>query len=142
MSKFTALLNKIIKRDKISSRTLSFRKEDDGDWYAVIPEWKLPRWHLKMVAGADDFLDYLLDLSDSDDTVTIHASVEKMKKPDYILEDIPEESNADGHTYAIADLTSPEAPYQDQECWLCPVLEWTFGQYPSRIYVKHLNKIC
>ena len=38
---------------------LEFEKEEDGKWYAVIPEWPYDHEELEMVDGADDLLDCL-----------------------------------------------------------------------------------
>lgn len=38
---------------------ISFEKEDDGKWYAIIPEWPYAHEEFEMVDGAEEQLDYL-----------------------------------------------------------------------------------
>ena len=42
-------------------KTLKFKKEESGNWYIVLPEWKGTKAELKMVSGADTLLDTLSD---------------------------------------------------------------------------------
>jgi len=109
-----------------SNFRMSFEKEADNRWYAVIPQWKGAHAQLAMVDGADIFLDRV---GHGKRLVTLDVTTEP--KEDAIkLTKI--EGNWLGATYLVTNC--PE--YESQRLWLCNVCRWVMGGHPDTIYAK------
>ena len=129
----------------INTQVLSFIK-DNGIWYADLPEFLDQglgtRANLMMVDGADTFLDLLCS---GLPRVTLQIStgpfpgwqtcMDKIKKGlnPQLLALIGHAPVDYGAYYNVTTLQGK--PYRHQ-LWLCPVTEYVFGQYPSKIYAS------
>lgn len=110
------------------TRTLKFYKEELGRWYVDLPEWEGDKGELEMVAGADTMLDIY---AQQGETVTLIVSDSPLEYGDSLIY-----SGNDDGVYNVSTLHGQ--PY-DFNIWLCPVTQFVFGDYPSRIYVKKTN---
>lgn len=115
------------------SYDLAFVKEDNGNWYIDLPQWKGSHGNLQMVAGADRLLDYLL--SDGN-----RVEVQVVKSRDRIREyennDMSikcrrvDDNSVYGATYTVLDLENHE-----DKMWICPVTLFVLGEYPQYLYI-------
>jgi hypothetical protein len=113
---------------------LKFTKEISG-WYAVLPEWDGPKSDLKMVMGADTWLDLLCD---GEWDVWLMISDESFKGANELIRiafgcDVGDEIAESGATYKIENYMG--IPY-DFKLWLCDVTEFVFGYFPEVIYYQ------
>lgn len=113
---------------RLLTRKISFEKESNGGWYAVLPEWKGPHAALVMVAGADTLLD---ELSGGKKFVTINVS------NDWEVFEIW--SRRRTHNVYVAYATSDSGNYHvkpiKKDIWLCSVMTFVFGGfYPKEFY--------
>ncbi len=109
------------------TRVFDFVK-DFGKWYIELPEYDGSREDLRMVAGADTWLDRL---SDDSNRVTMKISVSEVleNKIDKLFE-VP----VFGGAYYIArKLNGRQVRHR---MWLCPVTQFVFGEYPGAIYYE------
>lgn len=111
--------------DNYITKEMSFEKEDNGNWYAVIPEWKGFHGALTMVAGADEVLEYfsggikrIVTLNISNDT----NIYEKWNRRELVYIAYHEGNG----NYWIPRLA--------KKIWLCGVTNFVFGKYPEQIY--------
>jgi len=127
---FKLSLARIPEGTKCLTATMSFEKESNGCWYAVIPEWPGLHGALQMVAGADDVLEML---SGGRNFVTLNISNDH---------EIYEIWNRRGLVYVATHSSGGNYLVHQlhKNIWLCSVAEWVFGgHYPEEIYftVKH-----
>ena len=102
-------------------------------WYAHLPEYIEQGGEeadCEMVAGADDWLDYL---SKNGDEITLELS-DKTQLGEKIVLYEQDEFGATyiAHTYKEEDI--------NQIMWLCPVTVFVFGDYPNNIYYSVLKR--
>jgi hypothetical protein len=104
-------------------KTLKFKKEESGNWYIVLPEWKGTKAELKMVSGADTLLD---TLSDGKKKVEVLVSLTKEKKFNKLTKFL--NTHIAGGAFYYAGY---------KQIWLCGVTQFVFdGHLPRRIYYK------
>ena len=107
-----------------------YRKENR--WYAYLPEYLEQggtEEECEMVAGADDWLDFL---SKNGDSVTLEISDKDSLTEKIVLYEEDEfGATYIAHTYKEEDI--------NQILWLCPVTVFVFGYYPKTIYY-HVSK--
>lgn len=96
-------------------------------WYADIPRWVEEGGdieELQMVSGADTWLDWL---SNYTDTVTLE------------IDTVPF-TGCNSKLMYIGDIDMEPGNYMVYpggfELWLCQVVTWLFGEYPNFIYYK------
>lgn len=114
------------------SLSIPFHKID-GQWYVDFPEYPGPQANLAMVLGADDLLD---EISPDQDRVEVKICLKvktdmeeyKLRKTDIFDEDLPI-----GRWYDVNYSVNNTEP---KLIWLCPVMLYTFGHYPNRIYIS------
>jgi hypothetical protein len=107
----------------------------DTRWYAYLPEYLEQggaEEECEMVAGADEWLDYL---SKNGDSVTLELSDTRPLSEKIVLYESDEfGATYIAHTYKEEDI--------NQVLWLCPVTVFVFGNYPSTInYYVERNEI-
>lgn len=106
-------------------KTLAFNKEENGNWYIVLPEWTGDKSALQMVMGADTMLDKLCDNKNS---VTLLVSEEE-----------PTETGFEKITKIMNTPVFGGALYQSKyfPIWLCQVTEFIYdGRMPDTLYYK------
>ena len=111
---------------------MSFEKEANGRWYAVIPSWTGPHASLEMIKGADEFLD-LLSHYDKNKKVTLLVSRTPITGDDMVL--VREKQDRFGATYGVYNFHFP------QKVWLCNVCQWVMGEHPQVIYAKKVEDL-
>ncbi len=111
-------------------RTFKFEKEEDNNWYVVLPEWEGNKEALQMVAGADVMLDIL---GKGNSTVKLKISLEEFDDSSVLDRIRILEGEGCGADYVLHEW---EGKYLNLEMWLCAVTEWIFGFMPERIYFK------
>ncbi len=106
---------------------LEFEKEEDGKWYAVIPEWPYDHEELEMVDGADDLLDCL---TQDGRMVTLDVETDEPSTGDYATFTLIDHDDYGG-TY-VTDNPKVEV----KQIWLCNVMHFVFdGEHPEVLYV-------
>lgn len=109
---------------------ISFEKEDDGKWYAVIPEWPYAHEELEMVDGADELLDCL---TTDDRFVSLEVETEEPSFGDYVTFELVDHDDYGG-TYVTEDSN-----IEIKKIWLCNVAHFFFdGEHPETIYILNL----
>ena len=112
--------------------TIKFYRKENR-WYAYLPEYLEQggtEEECEMIAGADDWLDYL---SNHGDEITIELSDENVLSEKISLYESDEYgATYIAHTYKEEDI--------NQVLWLCPVTVFVFGNYPQSIYYHVLKK--
>lgn len=120
------LTNKKYEGTRLLTRKISFEKEGNC-WYAVLSEWKGPKGALLMVAGADLLLD---ELSAGKKFITLVVS------NDFEQWEIWNRRRT--HNVYVAYATSDSGNYHvkpiKRDIWLCGVMVFVFGYYPSEFY--------
>ena len=106
---------------------IRFYKDEARRWYAYLPEYIAQggtEEECEMIAGADEWLDYL---SKNGDSVTLELSDTRQLSEKIVLYE-SDESGATyiAHTYKEEDV--------NQILWLCSVTLFVFGHYPKEIY--------
>lgn len=123
----------------MKSRKMSFYKEVDGSWFAVIPEWEGDRAALEMVMGADVLLDIINMNYDNTGVVNINIVFDESKlnheRPNWKLtattpEEIEEVDMSAGQWYMV------ESNEMSFPIWLCDVTKFVFGEFPKTIYFE------
>lgn len=112
-----------------SERVFRFYKQHDGTWYVDLPEWKLPRRHLRMVDGADDFLESFRPANANQ--VYLKVSLKEFQDA-LSIQKLEDDPYGDGATYWYDTPQGPET------MWLCHVTDWYYGYMPDRFFVKQL----
>jgi len=142
MSIITKIARRIVNPEvKNGVFTMQFEKEN-GRWYAVVPEWRLAKGHLEMVAGADDFLDMLLQSSKDQNLVTINI-LGGTSEQDCLSKSDNEQPE---WTFTMTDKPYTGANYvatngsESHNMWLCDVLEFVMGYFPETIFVWQKEK--
>lgn len=111
-------------------RNYKFYKEENGDWYADIPEWTGSKSELQMVEGADLFLDIL---AEGNDTIYLILSAVPFVSAERLHLYTRPEHTEDGAYYTLKQYKNIKYNLQ---MWLCAVTHWLFGDYPDIIYFK------
>jgi hypothetical protein len=111
----------------ISVRTFTFVK-DHGKWYIDLPEYDGSRDDLRMVAGADTWLDML---SGNSHRVNLRISLEQPLANH--LDRMFQIPVIGGAYYKAKRYNGVTANHM---MWLCPVTLFVFGKYPASIYYE------
>jgi len=109
---------------------LSFTKEDNGNWYIDLPEWEGDKADLQMVAGADDFLDFL---SNNGNKSHLLVCTEECghKHDGFLVKD--EETSDGGAWYYLWEYDGVIYEKSGSRMWLCSVTKFVFGELPDTI---------
>lgn len=121
---------KNVVKTKKEEQILTFVKENNGNWYIDLPQWKGSHGNLQMVGGADDLLDFM---GTNPVTVSCISSIEDKEIPGYFKLRRGEWGLTQGAFYQVEGLEGFE-----QEIWICPVTLYVLGKYPEFIYLKQL----
>jgi hypothetical protein len=108
---------------------LTFEKENNNNWYVVLPEWKGSHDDLQMVLGADTLLDFIKD--DDNRFVKLDVSLEAIDGYNHLK--LKEEPDFGGGIYLLNTLNGKDF---DHELWLCDVILFIYGYVPENIYFK------
>ena len=109
---------------------ISFEKEEDGKWYAVIPEWPYGHEELEMVDGADELLDCL---TTDNRQVSLEVETEEPSLGEYVTFTLVDHDDYGG-TYVTEDNG-----IEVKKIWLCNVAHFFFdGEHPETIYILNL----
>ena len=109
------------------TRVFDFVK-DRSKWYLELPEYDGSRDDLRMVAGADTWLDML---SSNGTQVSMRISLNE-QLPNRI-ERFFEMPVIGGAYYKARQLNGKR---MNHLMWLCPVTKFVFGDYPTTIYYE------
>lgn len=111
-------------------KTIKFKKEESGRWYAVLNDYKGSKDDLEMVEGADTMLDII---AQGETEVNLIVST---YKPDYnnytTLTLIEETPSIGGGKYLVDKLLNIE---YNMIIWLCDVTRFVFKELPKTIYL-------
>ena len=128
--------------NKKSEYIISFKREDDGKWYADIPGWP-KRFHknAEMVCGADRLLDALsgrkVGWENPSDYLTIRVTVKEKL-------DIKNQPKSNGLLCLEFSELTKGAFYASNHIhdfvYLCPVTLFVLGRYPRLIYYKVIDR--
>ncbi len=111
---------------------LEFEKEENGNWYVVLPDWEGTKEDLQMVLGADDMLDIV---AKGDKKVTLKIELDEFEESTHIelMKECSE--NVGGGDYILKTWKDKEL---NLEMWLCSVCIFVFGYMPENIYFSRL----
>ena len=114
-------------------KTIKFKKELDGRWFAVLPDWTGDKSDLEMVLGADTMLEFM---SEDNDEVSLFMSEDEFEGADK-LEFIrfAVELNNGAH-YKLNNYRGIDI---EIDMWLCDVTKFVFGSFPKVIYISVIN---
>lgn len=106
--------------------------EQNGAWYADIPEYPGPKEDLQMVLGADDMLN---DLAEGKLNLTIGFDTQRLRCTGCaILKKLIIPSSFDGGS---GQWYAQEYNHRTlRAIWLCDVTKFVFGHFPDIIYFK------
>lgn len=137
MKNYFKWIKTLIKKHKNTNKVVSFTKEFDGKWYVDFPEWSLSHHNLMMVAGADDFLDFLDVMRFNHVKLNVTTSKTKREHKKYEYEFVKQSSNLlTGATYVVNTVRNDWD--KDKTVWLCPVTLSVLGEYPDYMYVSEI----
>lgn len=112
-------------------RVFTFYKNDSGEWYINLPEWKGDPEDLQMVEGADKWLDLI---SNHDKKVKLTLADSSFKDAEVLtLLHIREENLGGGGDYFLENYDSKKV---NLKLWLCEVTSFVFEGIPQKIYFK------
>jgi len=104
-----------------------FEKEEDGKWYAIIPDWPYDHEELEMVDGADELLD---SLTSDNRLVSMEVETEEPETGEYVTFSMIDHDDYGG-TYVTEDPRM-----EVQQIWLCNVTHFVFnGEHPEMLYI-------
>lgn len=110
-------------------RKLAFKKNDKGEWYVLLPEWKGDPEDLQLVEGADQWLELL---SDQGKTLKLWLADEQFEDAAILtLLHVREANLGGGGNYY---LESYQGKKIGLKLWLCEVTRFVFNDLPQRIY--------
>ena len=114
-------------------REFKFYKNDQGEWWLKLPEWKGDPEDLQMIEGADEWLDLIsegqlsVELEMSDDFFENAATLTLLR--------VREENFGGGGIYY---LETYQAKKTDLKLWLCEVTSFVFDYMPQKLYFVNL----
>lgn len=120
--------------------------KDAGGWYIDLPEYIEAgigtKANLAMVCGADTMLDRL---SNNGDEITIQFEDHTFRGSSDVLINLGMGMDKE----ALDAVEHPEVEYGgyyhakklNHDLWLCPVVEFIWGSYPKKIYIKIIKNI-
>lgn len=116
-------------------RDFKFYKNDKGEWWLDLPEWKRDLADLQMVEGADEWLDLV---SEKADEVCMTLSEQKFDGAENLsLLRIREENFGGGGIYYLENYKAEKVALK---IWLCGVTEFVFGCIPQKLFFKVYRK--
>lgn len=132
--KLLSILYKAILFKKEKYR-LEFIKEDDGKWYANIPDWpKKYHKNLEMVFGSNRLLDKL----NKDGSNRVWMFINPKSKSDTTGNLFLERTGKSLFNGAFYKVFSPEFEFRE-EIWICPVTLFFLGYYPKNMVITYLQ---
>jgi hypothetical protein len=111
----------------VSTKEFTFVK-DHGKWYIDLPEYDGSRDDLRMVSGADTWLDML---SNNGTSVDLRISLDQPLAN--CLDRMLQIPVIGGAFYKAKKYNGKKANHM---MWLCPVTLFVFGKYPNVIYYE------
>ena len=117
---------------------MTFVKIDDR-WFVYYREYPFNPTNLEMVGRADRICeDYSYVGEDSRTYSVFHVSLRKLKNYDeYITLNTSETASEVTYGRIYNRIKSPDTKVD--HIWLCPVMLYTFGYYPSTIYFRKVK---
>lgn len=124
-----------------------FYREEGRRWYIDLPEYIEAggfKGSLAMVAGADTFLDILLE-DDPSNEVILQLELDKQNNPEFNILSKDDRGKIRkfvlGVTFGGADYTLIEYKGEtiNHKMWLCDVTKYVFGYFPDEIYFKKVK---
>jgi hypothetical protein len=106
-----------------------FEKEENGNWYVVLPEWTGEKAELQMVMGADTMLD---KLANGEKEVELKISLEPFDNALH-LRLLKEGQILGGGDYILEKYNGEDI---NLDVWLCEVTRFVFGFIPDNIYLE------
>jgi hypothetical protein len=119
-------------------RICKFKKENDGSWFVVLPEWEGNKSDLQMVLGADTLLDIM---SQGHNEILVRFSTEGFPGANlmyWFLNGIPGDLEVGGAMYHIDEYNGIVYNF---DLWLCDVTKFVFGEMPQHIYYSCLTEV-
>lgn len=120
--------------------TLSFDKDECGQWFYRFKHWGFDHANLLMVSGADKLCESLSNGSNSV-TVGIIASKHPIIAPagyyEYVGEDMSKMKTFTDKYFYGRNYSSRQPIGNLDKFWICPVTLFVLGRYPNYIYIKN-----
>lgn len=110
---------------------IKFYKEEDGRWYAFLPQFQVSKEQCEMVCGADVMLDIV---AQGQTNIELYFSEKNPELDCNQINLIKEGSDNEGGGYYLLSKYN-DIPF-DLELWLCDVTKLVFGYLPKTIYFK------
>ncbi|TKC08233.1 hypothetical protein FA048_13835 [Pedobacter polaris] len=116
-------------------RNFKFHKNDKGEWWLILPEWKGDPDDLQMIEGADQWLDII---SNDIKEVKLEMSDKYFVESETLtLLRIREENFGGGGIYYLDTYESKKV---DLKLWLCDVTSFVFDCIPQKLFFKIIDK--
>jgi len=119
--------------------TIRFFKISEGPqagWYADVPGHTLEE--NEMVAGSDDFLEEVDQLTDRNGEVTITCS-DNNECGSFIAKLLMKNHNQWGATYILTGPMAEKYNAVGFELWICNVTHDVLGEHPRSIYIHDIQ---
>lgn len=110
-------------------KTFEFQKNQNGEWYLILPSWQGDPGDLQMVEGADEWLELL---SQGTKSLKLKLADKKFNDANCLtLMRLREENLGGGGIYYLEKYRNQTVGLK---LWLCDVTSFVFGHIPQRIY--------
>ena len=137
LTKAISMFKDIKKKDMY---TISFTKEDDGQWYVDFPNWPFDHHNLLMVNGADELCE-LLSYDGKHTKVRVYPGLNNPKTIDSAWKFF----RCHRHNWSLTGGATYEPNFTGVKYmstgrfWLCPVTLFVLGEYPDEMWVEPLK---
>lgn len=137
LTKAVSMFKNIKKKDVY---TVSFTKEDDGQWYVDFPNWPFDHHNLLMVNGADELCE-LLSYDGKHTKVRVYPGLNNPKTIDKAWRFF----RCHRHNWSLTGGATYEPNFTGVKFmstgrfWLCPVTLFVLGEYPDEMWVEPLK---
>ena len=137
LTKAVSMFKNIKKKDVY---TVSFTKEDDGQWYVDFPNWPFDHHNLLMVNGADELCE-LLSYDGKHTKVRVYPGLNNPKTIDNAWKFF----RCHRHNWSLTGGATYEPNFTGVKYmstgrfWLCPVTLFVLGEYPDEMWVEPLK---
>lgn len=115
----------------MTQKQFKFYKNEKGEWWLILPEWKGDPEDLQMVEGADKWLDLISDIKKE---IELEISDKYFNKTETLtLLRIREENLGGGGIYFLETYQNQKI---DLKLWLCEVTNFVFNAIPQKIFFR------
>lgn len=113
------------------NKTIKFVKENNGLWFADLPEWTGDKGDLQMVCGADTLLEII---GQGDQIVSVYFNTEPFEGASVLALmglGLDGDLSLGGGSYILDNYMGI---HYSLNVWLCDVTNFVFGEMPMFIY--------